>query len=85
MSVKNKQNSSVNFLILAEYLNVRPPPARPSDRPPLVITMYPFLLYPTALMAEGQKPFGLHGLYKNISGLYWWKQMGKDRQVIEKY
>ena len=34
MSVKIKQNSSVTFLVRAEFLTARPP-----DRPPLVITI----------------------------------------------
>ena len=48
MSVKNKQNSSVNFLVRAEFLTAGPP-----DRPPLVITIPHSHQYPTALMAEG--------------------------------
>ena len=44
MSVKNKQNSSVNFLVRAEFLTARPP---------LVITIPHSHQYPTALMAEG--------------------------------
>ena len=33
MSIKNKHNSSVNFLVSAEFLTVRPP-ARQTARPP---------------------------------------------------
>ena len=50
MSVKNKQNLKVDFLVRAEFLITRPPArlpahqttrgtARPPDRPPLVITI----------------------------------------------
>ena len=38
MSIKNKQNSSDNFLVRAEFLNARPPD-RQTARPPLVITV----------------------------------------------
>ena len=48
MSVKNKQNSSVNFLVRAEFLI-----ARPADRPPLVITI-PHSLNGSALYTELQ-------------------------------
>ena len=39
MSVKNKQNSSVNFLVRAEFLTSRLPSSPPPGRPPLVITI----------------------------------------------
>ena len=45
MSVKNKQNSSANFLVRALFLTARSLDRIPA-RPPLVI-----YIYPTALMA----------------------------------
>ena len=50
MAVKNKQNSSVNFLVRAEFLTARPP-----DRPPLVITIPHSHQYPTALMRGNKR------------------------------
>ena len=47
MSVKNKQNSSVNSLVRAELVTASPtarPTARLTPRPPLVITI-PHSLY----------------------------------------
>ena len=61
MFVKNKQNSSVNFLVRAEFFPASPPTHPLPDRPPDP-------LYTTALMAGGylvnmkmyDQPFSKH-------------------------